>query len=138
MTAASRDTEELIAAAEAAEAEFEAADDITFVRTRARAKDPSQVYSVRIPVDQIDRLRSTAEERGIGPTVLMRQWVLERLGSEELAGSNPEQRLVEVLAEAARLAEVVQERAAQKHVPDAPRVRAPSVRLGPTRRLVVR
>lgn len=138
MTSASRSTEELIAAAEAAEAEFEAMEDIAFVRTRAKAKDPSQVYSVRIPVDQIDRLRSTAEERGIGPTVLMRQWVLERLISEDLAGSNPEQRLVEVLAEAARLAEVVQKRPAQEPASDLPRTTVPSVRLGPTRRLVVR
>lgn len=138
MTPAPRTTEQLIAAAEAAEAELERSEDITFVRTRARAKDPSQVYSVRIPVEQIDRLRSRAEERGIGATVLMRQWVLERLAAEDLTENKPEQHLVELVAEVARLAGLVQRRTVERRVPDAPRATAPSVRLGPTRRLVVR
>lgn len=138
MTSAPRTTEQLIAAATAAEAELEGSDDIAFVRTRSKAKDPSQVYSVRIPVEQIDRLRSRAEERGIGATVLMRQWVLERLTAEDMAESSPEQRLVDLLAEVAHLAELVQQRVVQEVPAGVQRVRAPSVRLGPTRRLVDR
>lgn len=51
-------------------------------RARHEAKDPSQVYSVRVPVDRIDQLRELALERGVPPTALMRQWVVERLDAE--------------------------------------------------------
>lgn len=51
-------------------------------RARRQASDPSQVYSVRIPVDRLEQLRRLAEDRGVAPTVLMRQFVLERLDLE--------------------------------------------------------
>ncbi len=40
---------------------------------------PSQVYSIRIPVERIEQLRLTAVERGTTPTALIREWVIERL-----------------------------------------------------------
>jgi hypothetical protein len=51
-------------------------------RARRQASDPSQVYSVRIPVDRLEQLRRLAEQRGVAPTALMRQFVLERLDQE--------------------------------------------------------
>lgn len=51
-------------------------------RARALASDASQVYSVRIPVERLEQLRQMAETRGVQPTVLMRQFVLERIDRE--------------------------------------------------------
>jgi len=48
-------------------------------RGRKNAADPSQVYTVRIPVSKLRRLRNLAEQRGVPPTTLIRQWVIERL-----------------------------------------------------------
>ena len=52
-------------------------------RSARPPRDPSQVYSVRIPVDRLEDLRRLAAERGAAPTGLMRQWVLERLDLEQ-------------------------------------------------------
>ena len=60
-------------------------------RGRKPAMDPSQVYSVRIPVSKLRRLRELAERRGIQPTVLIRQWVIEQLDeidSDAVVGSD--------------------------------------------------
>lgn len=72
-----------ILAREAAEAEA-AADSAEPAGQRARVQpgDPSQVYSVRIPVDRLEQLRRLAEERGVRPTALLRQFVLDRLDAE--------------------------------------------------------
>ena len=43
---------------------------------------PSQVYSIRIPVERLEELRRVAEMKGQAPSALMRSWVLERLGTE--------------------------------------------------------
>ena len=51
-------------------------------RARRRPVDPSQVYSVRIPIDRIEQLRRLAQERGFAPTALLRQFVIERLDVE--------------------------------------------------------
>ncbi len=40
---------------------------------------PSQVYSIRIPVERIEQLRLIAANRGTTPTALIRDWVIERL-----------------------------------------------------------
>jgi hypothetical protein len=48
-------------------------------RGRRRAADPSQVYSIRIPVSRLDQLRLLAESRGMAPTALVRQFVLSAL-----------------------------------------------------------
>jgi len=45
-------------------------------------KEPAQVYSLRIPADRLDQLRSLAAERHQTPSALMRAWVLERLDAE--------------------------------------------------------
>lgn len=51
-------------------------------RGRKAAADPSQVYSVRIPVHRLEELRAMAADRGMAPTALLRQFVLERLDRE--------------------------------------------------------
>jgi Lsr2 len=53
---------------------------------RARpSREPAQVYSLRIPVGQLEQLRRLAASRHMTPSALMRSWVLERLDAE--AGS---------------------------------------------------
>jgi hypothetical protein len=73
----------LAAEAEAAE-QFMDQEDLgpTYV-PRHPAKDPSQVYSVRIPVGRLDQLRRRAAGQGIAPSALMRQWVIERLDADD-------------------------------------------------------
>jgi hypothetical protein len=51
-------------------------------RGRRPAVESSQVYSVRVPVERLEQLRRLAEQRGVAPTALMRQFVLERLDQE--------------------------------------------------------
>jgi hypothetical protein len=51
-------------------------------RNRQPRRDPSQVYSIRIPVERLESLRQLAAERDVAPTALMRSWVLERLEQE--------------------------------------------------------
>lgn len=59
------------------------ADDPTeLVRNRGASREPSQVYSVRIPAEALELLRDVANARGVAPSALMRAWVLERLRSE--------------------------------------------------------
>jgi hypothetical protein len=53
-------------------------------RGRRPAADPSQVYTVRIPVSRLRELRVIADELGEPPSTLIRHWVLERL---DAAGS---------------------------------------------------
>lgn len=51
-------------------------------RARRQPHEASQVYSVRIPVGRLAQLRAFADERGVAPTALLRQFVLERLDQE--------------------------------------------------------
>jgi predicted DNA binding CopG/RHH family protein len=44
------------------------------------AKRLSSGITVRLDPDTLEQLRSLAQEKGIGPTTLIRMWVLERLG----------------------------------------------------------
>jgi hypothetical protein len=75
---------ELLAAeAEAAEQLSDEEDLGPSYAPRRPAKDPSQVYSVRIPVGRLEQLRQRAAEKGIAPSALMRQWVTERLDADE-------------------------------------------------------
>lgn len=53
--------------------------DGAYVRNRQVAKDPSQVYSLRLPVDRIAELRQIADQSAVAPSALMRRWVLEKL-----------------------------------------------------------
>ena len=48
-------------------------------------RDPSQVYSVRIPAGRLEQLRQRGAEEGIAPSALIRQWVIERLDANEEA-----------------------------------------------------
>lgn len=68
-----QDEEQLIVEGEGRPAEM--------VRRRP-AKQPAQVYSLRIPTDRLDQLRRLANERGIEPSALMRQWVIAQLDAE--------------------------------------------------------
>ncbi len=54
-------------------------EDETVLEPLAPPREPSQVYSVRIPVDKLELLRRVAAEHHEAPSVLMRKWVLERL-----------------------------------------------------------
>lgn len=63
-------------------------------RSRYRAKDPAQVYSVRIPVHRIQQLRRAAEEAGTTPSNLIRMWIVERLDQPDQV-----ERFREVVAE---------------------------------------
>ncbi len=71
-------------AAEAGEAERHAdeEDHGPSQRRRHPPRDPAQVYSLRIPVAQLEQLRELAAGRRVSPSALMRQWVLERLAAE--------------------------------------------------------
>jgi len=85
-----RDTLAREAAEAEARAEAEERGDVAQTpgqRGRKRASDPSQVYAVRIPASRLRELRSVAEQLEIQPTVLIRQWVLERL--DRLAADTP-------------------------------------------------
>lgn len=46
----------------------------------------SQVYSIRVPVERLEQVRRLAKERGVAPTVMLREWVLAQLDSETGAG----------------------------------------------------
>jgi hypothetical protein len=71
---------EMAQAIELAESEDDE-DSAEYVRP-VRAGEPAQVYSVRVPVDLIEQLRAFAANRGVRPTTLIRQWVIERLEVE--------------------------------------------------------
>jgi hypothetical protein len=69
--------------AEEAEAAEAGADiDAVYHRNIEPAKDPSQVYSLRMPVERIEEIRTLAAKSRVAPTALMRLWVLERLDHE--------------------------------------------------------
>lgn len=55
-------------------------------RGRRRAADPSQVYTVRIPVSQLRKLREAADSLSMQPSALIRQWVIERLDALTASG----------------------------------------------------
>ena len=48
----------------------------------APPRDPAQVYTLRVPVHALDRLRRVAALAAVTPTALMRAWVLDRLEQE--------------------------------------------------------
>ena len=47
------------------------------------AKNLSQGLKVRFDPETIAKLRECAKEKGIGPTTLIRMWVMERLREDE-------------------------------------------------------
>jgi hypothetical protein len=79
-----KDLAELLEAeAEEAERRAENEDHGPSYRRKHPPRDPAQVYSLRIPVDQIEELRQLASDKGVTPSALMREWVLERIAAEK-------------------------------------------------------
>lgn len=77
----SKNIAELLAEeAEASEVERDA--DLVYTRHRRPAKDPAQVFSLRIPVNRLAQLRKLAEARHASVGSLLRSWILERLEAE--------------------------------------------------------
>lgn len=53
-------------------------------RTSSAARERGgQVVALRISPALLERVRTVAAEKGVGPSTLMRQWVIERLESQE-------------------------------------------------------
>jgi len=51
-----------------------------FKPVRARfAKNLSEGITIRLDLETLSKVRSLAKEKGIGPTVLIRMWIMERL-----------------------------------------------------------
>jgi uncharacterized protein (DUF4415 family) len=69
---------------EADRMEKEADVDRRYVRTAA-PRNPSQVYSIRIPVELLEQLRQIAAESQTPTTAMLRQWILDRLAAEPRA-----------------------------------------------------
>ena len=59
-------------AEEAEAAEGHRDDDVPLVRSRRPAREPAQVYSLRVPVEKLEELRRLAGERHLTPSALMR------------------------------------------------------------------
>jgi hypothetical protein len=59
-------------------------DEFKPVRVRF-AKGLSTGVTIRFDPETLRRLRSIAQEQGIGPTTLIRMWVLERLKQNEVS-----------------------------------------------------
>ena len=55
-------------------------------RSKRLPSDPSQVYSIRIPVSRLQEIRRLANRYNMRPTAMLRQWILERLDNEEQPG----------------------------------------------------
>jgi hypothetical protein len=78
-------------AEEAEQAEQHRDDELTTGYRRAHPpREPAQVYSLRIPVEQLEQLRSLAAARHLTPSALMRAWVLERLDAEPRGAAPPD------------------------------------------------
>lgn len=67
-----------------------------YVRPRP-PEGPSQVYSIRLPVDRLEELRRLAEARGEPPTTMIREWVLERLDRERAGDRDQVQEAIDHL-----------------------------------------
>ena len=48
----------------------------------------TQVYSIRIPVSRLGKIRRLAARHKMPPTSMLRQWILERLDLEERSGGS--------------------------------------------------
>jgi hypothetical protein len=59
-------------------------DEFKPVRVRV-AKPLSTGVTIRFDPETLHRLRAIAQEQGIGPTTLIRMWVLERLKQQEVS-----------------------------------------------------
>jgi hypothetical protein len=57
-----------------------------------RAGGTHPVYGLRLPTIRIEQLRRLAEARGVEPSVLARQWVIDQLDAAEQARDEAEER----------------------------------------------
>ncbi|MEQ0559430.1 hypothetical protein ABJI51_10150 [Amycolatopsis sp. NEAU-NG30] len=96
--------------AEAAEADPGA--EVGWVQHRVPSKNPTAVYSVRIPVDRIEELRRLAAERGVQPTALIRTWVIAQLDAASAGDERAQQWENDVRATIDRLRALLDERTA--------------------------
>jgi hypothetical protein len=72
----------------AAEAEHAEATREVDLAYRRRRPARSSVYGLRLPSERIEQLRRLAEARGVEPSVLVRQWVIEHLDAAERAADS--------------------------------------------------
>jgi len=57
-----------------------------------RRTGASPVYGLRLPAQRIEQLRRIAEARGVEPSVLARQWVIDQLDAAEHARDQAQER----------------------------------------------
>lgn len=69
----------------ASEAEHAEATPDADLHYRRRRGGRSSVYGLRLPDERIEQLRRLAEVRGIEPSALVRQWVIDHLNDAEQA-----------------------------------------------------
>lgn len=55
---------------------------------RSAGAGPLSTFAIRLEGEVIDQLRQVAERDGIGPTQLVREWILDRLAVESQAAAN--------------------------------------------------
>jgi predicted DNA-binding protein len=85
--------------------------DATYVRSRHRSKEPSQVYSVRLPVERLEELRVLAERSHVTPSALMRRLVIEGLDRQADASSRLADTRKELGPESEKMIVMTQEQA---------------------------
>lgn len=59
---------------------------------RRRASKTSPVYGLRLPAERIEQLRQIAQARGVEPSVLARQWVIDQLDVVQHARDQAQER----------------------------------------------
>ena len=74
----------------AAEAEHAEATRDLDLPYRRRSRSP--VYGLRLPAERIEQLRRIAQARGVEPSVLARQWVIDQLDAAEHARDQAQER----------------------------------------------
>ena len=74
----------------AAEAEHAEATRDADLPYRRRSSGGQSVYGLRLPTERIAQLRRLAEARGVEPSVLARNWMIEQLDRAESGDRDPE------------------------------------------------
>lgn len=97
-------------AAAVEDAEATSDEELGWIRHREPTKNPTAVYSVRIPVDRIEELRQLAADRGVQPTALIRAWVLAQLDAARSTDDYAQRWERDVRATADRLRKLLDER----------------------------
>lgn len=77
---------------------------------RRRRPPRSAVYGLRLPHERIDQLRRLAEARGVEPSVLVRQWVIEHLEAADRGDRDSERWERDFRATADHLRQLLDER----------------------------